>query len=82
MHIIWWIISQYFTVADILQQLDKWKRNRQIAIALIFIKKKDILLNDINKLKHLNFVNLQSYIKMSNKVGILGIVLKFYKCNL
>lgn len=46
------------------------------------MKKKYILLDVVNEFEDLNFVSLQSLVKMKNKVEILYIIFKLYKRNL
>lgn len=65
-----------------LQRLDRYGRNRQQAIALIFVERKYILPDDVDELEGLDFVHLQSPIKMTNKLKIQEIVSKLYKHNL
>lgn len=50
--------------------MGKGGKNRQPAIALIFMKKKYILLNDINEFANSDFMNIQLPIEITNKVEI------------
>lgn len=51
-----------------IQQLSRYRRNGQPAIALIVVEKKYILLDGIEELEGSDFMSLRSPIKMTNKV--------------
>lgn len=46
---------------------------------LIFVDKKYILLDYINKLEGLDFMSLQLFVEMTDKIEIQCIVFKLYK---
>ena len=65
-----------------LQQLGRCERNRQQAVALIFVKRKHIIPDGVDELEGLDFVYLQLPIRMTNKLKIQEFVSKLYKHNL
>ena len=62
--------------------MSRTKRNREPAMALIFVEKKYILLNNVDQLADLNFISMQLPVEITNKIEIQHIISKLYELNL